>query len=291
MVTPQDKAGAVPTLLANAKTGFPGSNLVGYQSANWPSGSYTLSSGQYTDEVFRLLDGESPSVLIDSVTAAGLSSTSFTVFIMDDANFQAWLSGSSSATACAVNAAPTAGSTIVCQTPPAGAYHIVYLNPSSNILDRTVTRRRPMTEWEVTYYQTKAIFQQLRSQGLTYVALTGTGFFATSQNVRYPAESLAQNGANCIDGSLVFASALEAMGMEPILALDMTHGHAFAAVRCWSGSNCVIPIETTMVGGTKTFDDAVGVAGGNWSAWTSDASLEQIDIAAARAAGVTPAPM
>ena len=78
--------------------------------------------------------------------------------------------------------------------------------------------------------------------------------------------------------------------MEPILATDFTHGHAFTAVRCWTGTaDCVIPVETTMVGGSATFGEAVATAIGNWYGWTS--TLQQVDIKSMRAIGLTPAPM
>jgi hypothetical protein len=148
-----------------------------------------------------------------------------------------------------------------------------------------------MTRWEVTAYQSKAIFQELRAQGMTYVNLTGTGFFSSAQNVRYPVESLS-TGANCIDGSLLFASAWEALGMEPILALSFEAGHAFAVVRCWAGStNCIVPVETTMVGGSATFGEAMNTAARNWDSWSTGNHLKAIDIKAARAVGLTPAPM
>ena len=292
MVTPVDKAGAIATLVRDAAPLIPGGMVLGYQLGSWPATAYALGPGQWQNESFVLLQGESPTVVIDSVvlTTGGAPDTSFSVFIIDDANYQAWSAGSTTATACAVNNAPSAGATLTCTTPPTGTYHIVYYNPSTNTLSRTVTRHRPMTEWEVTYYQTQAIFQQLRAQGMVYVNLPGTGFFSSSQNVKYPSESLALLSANCIEGSLVFASAWEAMGMEPLLAVDFTHGHAFTAVRCWSGStSCVIPVETTMVGGTATFADAVNTASTNWAGWAS--TLQTLDIKAARALGLTPAPM
>jgi hypothetical protein len=149
-----------------------------------------------------------------------------------------------------------------------------------------------MTKWEVTYYQSVAIFEELRARGLAYINLTGSGFFSTAQNVRYPAESLSTMSANCIDGSLLFASAWEALGMEPIVAVSYTAGHAFAAVRCWPGTtNCVIPIETTMVGTTTTPWDAYLTGLTKWNDWAAAGHLKSIDIKMMRAAGFTPAPM
>jgi hypothetical protein len=288
MVTPNDGQSKVALLLRNAASRFPSGMLGGYQLAAWPSVAYTMSPGYYEQELFLLLQGESPTVTIESVTNGLGGSDTATVAIMDDANFQAFAVGSA-ATACASTTAATSGTILTCTTPVAGKYHIVYLNPSTNFTSRTITRHRPMTKWETTYQQTKAIFQQLRAQGMTYVNLPGTGFFSASQNVMYPAESLALQSANCIEGALVFASAWERMGMEPVLALDSTHGHAFAAIRCWQGTDCVIPVETTMVGGSATFDNSVTVAIGNWTGWAS--TLQLVDIKAARAAAITPAPM
>jgi hypothetical protein len=211
---------------------------------------------------------------------------------MDDANFTKWTAGQA-ANVCSKNETAVAGSTITCAplTSP-GFYHIVYFNSSGNVLNRTVTRTRPMTKWETTYYQSKAIFEELRARGLTYINLTGSGFFSSSQNVRYPSESLAGQGANCMDGSLLFASALEALGMEPVIAMSFTDGHAFVAARCWAGStDCVIPIETTIIGSSNSFGEAYSTASSTWNKWLSAGTLKQLDIKALRAAGITPAPM
>jgi hypothetical protein len=53
----------------------------------------------------------------------------------------------------------------------------------------------------------------------------------------------------------------------------------------------VIPVETTMVGGSATFADAVTTASANWTAWVTDGSLLAVDVEAERALGLTPAPM
>lgn len=294
MVTPHDKAGSIPNLLSSAARLFAdGSSMGGYQVANWPTTSYSVAPGisQHQQEKFYLLSGESPSVFIDSVTVLGVADNNFSVFILDDANYNKWNSGQA-AVGCAQDSAATAGAVLQCgPQPTAGWYHVVYSNPASNFASRTVTRHRPMTKWETTYYQAKAIFDELRARGLVYVNLTGgTSFFAVSQNVLYPAEALQNNSSNCIDGSLLFASAFEALGMEPIIAIGPDH--AFSAVRCWSGSNdCVIPIETTMIGGTSTFDEAYSAAANRWNTWLTGGQLKQVDIKAMRTVGITPAPM
>lgn len=292
MVTPQDKGQLIQSVIRGAANRFPAGAMVGYQASTWPTASFSIAPGAWRDESFYLMAGEAPSLTIDSVSTSLGIDTSMSIFIMDDASYNQWAAGQSAPT-CAINNTPIPGSVLQCATQQtSGTYHAVYYNPSNNILSRTVARHRPMSKWEVTYYQANAIFDELRSRGLTYVNLTGTGYFAQSQNVRYPSESLANQSANCIDGSLLFSSIFEALGMEPIIALSFTAGHAFSTVKCWAGStDCVVPIETTLVGSSTAFDSAANTAATNWSAWSIGGHLKQIDIKTLRSLGVTPAPM
>jgi hypothetical protein len=80
--------------------------------------------------------------------------------------------------------------------------------------------------------------------------------------------------------------------MEPVLAVSFSAGHAFAAVRCWHGTeDCIVPVETTAVGTRIAFGEAVDLAQGFWDAWHEDHTIEVVDVQAARAAFITPAPM
>lgn len=89
-----------------------------------------------------------------------------------------------------------------------------------------------------------AIFKALKARGVAYSSV-GTDYFTNGQNVRYPAESLVVGSQNCIDGALVFASALERMDYHPVIVLIA--GHAFVGARAAKGGPLVF-IETTMVG-------------------------------------------
>jgi hypothetical protein len=293
MVTPHDKYLAIAGLAHDAGLLFPTGMLPGYQAGStWPSATIVagLPAGSYVWEGFKILAGDSPSVTIDSVTNGPT-----TVAIFDAANYAAW-TGGGAATPCASTTAATAGTTLTCPTPAEGVYYIVYWNQNV-VLSQSILRSRPMGRWETTYQQARVIFTALRNRGMIYTNLPGTGYFAGSQNVQYPAESLAVNSSNCIDGTLVFASIFEALGMEPIMVVDTApgHGHAFMGVRCWAGTtSCVIPIETTMVGdATKTFDAAVSEGIAKWTAWgpTGDNTATFIDVGAMRALGILPAPM
>ena len=102
-----------------------------------------------------------------------------------------------------------------------------------------------------------AIFKALKARGVAYSSV-GTDFFGGSQNIRYPAESLTVGSQNCVDGALVFASALERMGYRPIVVY--VPGHAFVGARATKTGPSVF-IETTMVGSSSA-EKAVQVAAG-----------------------------
>ena len=92
--------------------------------------------------------------------------------------------------------------------------------------------------------EVEAVFSALRARGMTYTNVPGA-YFDGAQNVKLPAESLATGSQNCIDGTLVFASAFEAMGLQPIIVFKT--GHAFVGVRLAPGGDIVVFVETTMV--------------------------------------------
>jgi len=68
------------------------------------------------------------------------------------------------------------------------------------------------------------------------------------QKVRLPKESLYLSSANCIDGAVLFASAIEALGMKPYIVI--VPNHAFVA---WYDvdKDAIYALETTKVGQIK----------------------------------------
>ncbi|QTA78707.1 Uncharacterized protein dnl_09370 [Desulfonema limicola] len=105
--------------------------------------------------------------------------------------------------------------------------------------------------------QVKAIFEALKHKAdITYVnsviSFSPDQGFAT-QRVRLPRESLEDKQANCIDGTVLFASLLEGISMNP--AIVIIPGHAFVAWETWNYSNEWNFLETTMIG-TSTFEEA-----------------------------------
>jgi hypothetical protein len=98
--------------------------------------------------------------------------------------------------------------------------------------------------------QVKAIFNALKTNAdITYVNSVidfNPDQGSASQRVRLPRESLADRQANCIDGTVLFASLLEGISMSP--AIVIVPGHAFVAWETWRNSNEWKYLETTMIG-------------------------------------------
>jgi len=110
--------------------------------------------------------------------------------------------------------------------------------------------------------QVRGIFEALkRTAGITYVNSVisfSPDQGASNQRVRLPRESLADHQANCIDGTVLFASLMEGISLNPGLVL--IPGHAFLAWQTWSEENAPWRyLETTMIG-SHTFEEAVKFA-------------------------------
>lgn len=76
------------------------------------------------------------------------------------------------------------------------------------------------------YRQLLAIWVALRERGLQYSSTTTTAASSErlySQHVRFLDESLSATQANCVDGSVLLASILRKISIEPFLAVTPTH--------------------------------------------------------------------
>ena len=69
--------------------------------------------------------------------------------------------------------------------------------------------------------QAEAVFRVLKESGISYVnSLFVMGeYLDQAQRVRLPHETLALKSANCMDVSVVFASAMENLGLQPLLVM------------------------------------------------------------------------
>ena len=169
----------------------------------------------------------------------------------------------------------------------AGQYYIAFINVASDGADRSVSWTRTVTKEDVVRDVLLATFQALRAADVAYSDIVST-FFSDWQHVRRVTQSLEAASANCIDGSFVFASVAELLGMQPVLIFKT--GHAYMGIRSGPGSSVIWPIETTLVGSTSTTPmDAYYTAINNRSAdKTNDPSYQEVDVATLRARGVTP---
>lgn len=105
--------------------------------------------------------------------------------------------------------------------------------------------------------QVRAIFEALKADAdVTYVNSTinfNPEQSARTQRVRLPRQCLEEQQANCIDGTLLFASLLEAASLNP--ALVIIPGHVLVAWETNKGSGQWEYLETTKIG-DSSFEDA-----------------------------------
>jgi hypothetical protein len=187
--------------------------------------------------------------------------------------------------------------------PADDTYVFVGCNPSSNLSNRDFQITLGFTAVTGAFDQMAAIYQALHARGLQYVTVS-QDFFSNAQNVKFPVESLKTASANCIDGTLVFASALESMGMRPGIAMFSDHA-TIAVLADPSADPCTItnwlPMETTMVSSdtpmnavtadlTQKMPLVVQVVASECPAFTQNVPTIW-DVQSLRTLGITPASM
>ena len=107
--------------------------------------------------------------------------------------------------------------------------------------------------------QVFAVWNVLRQRGVKYSSLVSSNNepaqkypLVVHQFVRRPSESLASQQANCVDGTVLFASILYRMGIHPLIVTTPNH--------CWLGfyTNAqhtdTMFLETTMMGSSFSAD-------------------------------------
>lgn len=154
--------------------------------------------------------------------------------------------------------------------------------------------------------QAAAVFEALKEVQIIYCK-SPASFEETGQRVRLSDAVLLQKMGNCLDLSLLYASCLEAVGLNPLLIL--IQGHIFAGVwledlsfpeavqydfsvvtkRLALGVNEIAVMESTLMtsGKNNSFDDARRLA----EPMLNDAGVEcVIDVHRARITGISPLP-
>jgi hypothetical protein len=134
--------------------------------------------------------------------------------------------------------------------------------------------------------QANAVFRALSQSGLSYVSsiFTFGEHVGEAQRIRLPRETLSLNNANCMDVSAVFASAMENLGMKPVIVI--IPGHAFTGVKLGDQSQQTLYIDLTVLP-RGSFEQAIARAQG-WLKNTPPEQVLTVDVAAARAMGIYP---
>ena len=127
---------------------------------------------------------------------------------------------------------------------------------------------------------------------LTYVSTLVTYAPGDIQRIRLPRETLEQQAGNCIDLSLLFAAAAEAIRLE--VAIIGIPGHAFIGVRTDQINDRYYFIETTLIGQTS-FSRAVKSGAETWRevaeyVENGEPNYNWLTIATAREKGILPLP-
>ena len=137
--------------------------------------------------------------------------------------------------------------------------------------------------------QAYAIFEALKRSGISYVSsiFTFGDFSADAQRVRLPEETLTLSTANCVDVSVAFASAMENLGMDPVVVI--VPGHAFAGVRLGRSTQDRLYLDLTVLP-KGSFEQAIARAE-HWLSKTPANQVLVVDIAAARALRIYPIPV
>lgn len=137
--------------------------------------------------------------------------------------------------------------------------------------------------------QVKAVFQAMRRSGISYVSSIYTfgNYPGETQRIRLPRETLELSNANCIDVSVAFASAVENLGMKPVIVI--VPGHAFTGVRLGPNSQDILYLDLTVLP-QGTFLAATARAA-EWIKKTPQSEVLTVDIGAARSLGIYPMPV
>lgn len=132
------------------------------------------------------------------------------------------------------------------------------------------------------YQQVFAIWDTLQRRGFTYSNITTPSAYSNqvvSQHVRFLSEAVASSQANCVDGTLLFASILRKIGIDPFLVLIPSH--MFLGFYLDKDHKAAAYLETTMMGGTNlggyaednslggAFSSLFGVDTRNQASWKS----------------------
>jgi hypothetical protein len=134
-----------------------------------------------------------------------------------------------------------------------------YVNENHPVLDKILQEaletkivgafRVTTHEHDETLKQVFALWSALQKRGLQYSSTTttpGGSETVQSQYVRFIDQSLANTQANCVDGSVLFASLLRKISIEPFLVT--VPGHMYVGFYLGAGKSQFVGLESTVLG-------------------------------------------
>jgi len=136
--------------------------------------------------------------------------------------------------------------------------------------------------------QAQAVFTALKQSRISYVSSIYTfgNYPGETQRIRLPRETLGLSNANCIDVSVAFASAMENLGMQPVVII--VPGHAFTGVRLEPNSSRILYLDLTVLPDGKF--SAAQKRAEDWMKNTASDEVLTVDVGAARSLGIYPMP-
>jgi hypothetical protein len=180
------------------------------------------------------------------------------------------------------------------------SYVGAWVTPNAKAVDAFLTDAKKSApgasfsgEQSATVPQVKALFEALKAKGVSYVmdpnVMSGMGF---GQRTRLPSEVLTSTNAQCLEGTLLYASLFEAIGLKPVVVF--IPGHAFVG---WRGSKgdgengekTVFFLETTMTHGAE-FEQAIRMGKREYENADEDNEATVLILDALRKQGITPQP-
>ena len=301
----------VRTLLPSvaAASQFTGAGVFsGYSRPSFVRPAVGIAASSWFYDVLWLDAGESVSFGFNAISGGPLNAYVFT-----PTQYTAWAAGTSvAASAVWVNQMTGSGQSFTATV--GGSYFFVMHNVATDGSSRGVVWTRGNTRQDVATDALQAIYTVLQGRGFRYSNIPSDYFGSLGQHVRLPSEALAGGalaGANCIDGTILFASVLELAGMEPVMIVvnrPVGGGHAYIGVKArpanydphnaamFAAPATVWVIETTMMG-TDTASAARYAASmerftdsTNYTAGMAGSDYYEVDIATMRTRGITPIP-
>ena len=141
--------------------------------------------------------------------------------------------------------------------------------------------------------QVQAVWDALAARGLSYVNVatdSGTSPLVSTQYVRFLDQSVHDQGANCVDASVLFASILRRIGLRPVLVFRP--GHCFTGFYDAAEGGRIVAFETTLLG-SATFAAAAAEGAKELQSTLPLVGAPQysvVDIALCRQQGISPIP-